>query len=110
MIDRGDTRYMGPSYSNEADYLLLNAELPLARIGLVPAALFLMTVISILRCRKYAAASADRYRGSCPPKAPAIKTRPAPGVVNGAVLLRASDHALRIPNQASPSAGCSDSM
>jgi len=24
MIDRGDTRYMGPAYSNEADYLLLN--------------------------------------------------------------------------------------
>jgi uncharacterized NAD(P)/FAD-binding protein YdhS len=24
MIDRGDTRYMGPAYSNDADYLLLN--------------------------------------------------------------------------------------
>ena len=24
MIDRGDTRYMGPAYSIDADYLLLN--------------------------------------------------------------------------------------
>ena len=31
MLDRGDERYMGPAYSDEADYLLLNV--PAGRMG-----------------------------------------------------------------------------
>jgi uncharacterized NAD(P)/FAD-binding protein YdhS len=31
MLDRGDERYMGPAYSYEADYLLLNV--PVGRMG-----------------------------------------------------------------------------
>lgn len=34
MIDRGDAKYMGPAYSSEADYLLLNV--PAGRMGALP--------------------------------------------------------------------------
>jgi len=34
MLDRGDERYMGPAYSYEADYLLLNV--PAGRMGAFP--------------------------------------------------------------------------
>src|SRR3990172_882812 len=34
MIDRGDARYMGPAYSDEAEYMLLNV--PAGRMGAFP--------------------------------------------------------------------------